>query len=140
MALQNFLFEVRNPSSLRAVIAAFAAPPIAMLGYGIIASVVLSRTSGSATVNKILGMTGMTCLYGSALAYLGMVLVGLPASLALKAMNEQRGVAYLLIGTFPLPLLLLLRSGTLPDHAAPILLAATPGFFVAGCWWFLATL
>ncbi len=127
MALQNFLLEVRKPSLLRAVIAAFAAPPIAMLGYGIIASVVLSRTSGSATVNNILGMIGMTCLYGSALAYLGMVLVGVPASSALKAMNEQRGVAYLLIGTFPLPLLLLLRSGELPDHTAPILLAATPG-------------
>lgn len=138
--LRSFLFEVRSPTLTRVATATLIAPPVAMALYGVLASVVLSESGNRAsTLGQVLSMTLMACLYGSGLAYLGMFLVGLPTFLGLRALGAQRGVAYIIVGAGFLPLLLVLKSGGLPGHSAPVLLATMPGLLVAGCWWLFAS-
>lgn len=111
-----------------------------MMIYGIIASVILGNMGREPDwLGKALNMATAMALFGSVWAYVGVVLVGLPTFVALMAMDAQRGVAYLVVGTIPLPLLLLIRSGELPGNVGLVILAATPGLLVAGCWWLLAS-
>lgn len=138
-ALHDFLFDVQNPTIWRAVLAAIVAPPLAMTIYGVVLSTALGPIAHPITPDKVLGMMAYTCLYGSVLSYLGLALVGLPTFCILKWLDAQRGIAYLLIGALPLPLLITLRSGELPAHFAQFVVVTAPGCLVAGAWWLLAS-
>lgn len=143
MMMRNFFFKACSPSSRRATIAAFAAPPIAMALCAIVISVLMvfdDSVNGPATANNLLDTTGATFFFGSCIAYLGIAVIGLPTLLALKVFRAQRGISYILVGSISTPVLLLLNGDTLLIGTTMFFIAAVPGFLVSACWWLLATL
>lgn len=93
---------------------------------------------GSGTMDQTVGMVVIVVGFGSLFAYLGMVLVGLPANIALKSLKAERGILYLVIGAASLPLVLAYRDPSMPT-VGQLTLAAAPGSLVASLWWLIAT-
>lgn len=96
--------------------------------------------NGPATRENLLDTIAATLFVGSCIAYLGVVIVGLPTLFVLKVLRAQRGIVYMFVGSFSAPLLLAFNGDPLLIDTARLFLAALPGLLVAGCWWLLATL
>jgi len=134
VALLGFLFERRVPPIKRRILAALLAPPLAMALYGLMTPIWF----GGGTMEQIVGMAVIAVGFGSLFGYLGMILVGLPANIALKTLKAERGMVYLVIGAVSLPLVLAYRDQSMPT-VAQLTLAAAPGGLVAGLWWLIST-
>ena len=134
MALLRLLFERRVPPIKRRILAAFLAPPLAMVLYGLVTPIWF----GGGTMEQFVGMAVIAVGFGSLIGYLGMILVGLPANIALKALKAERGILYLVIGAVSLPLVLAYRDPSMPT-VGQLTLVATPGGLVAGLWWLIST-
>ena len=134
MTILRFLFENRSPTFARRVLAAIAAPPLAMALYGLMAPFWF----GSGSSVQIVGMTLIMVAIGSLFAYVGMLIVGLPANVGLRSLKAERGIVYILIGAVSLPILLAIKDPSAPTFAQ-MTLAATPGALVAGLWWHIAS-
>jgi hypothetical protein len=93
---------------------------------------------GVRSTDQVIGMMVMAVGIGSLLAYAGMLLVGLPANVALKYLRAERGITYVLIGSVSIPLVLAFNDPSSPTMAQ-LSLAAAPGALVAGLWWLVAS-
>jgi hypothetical protein len=105
-----------------------------MIVYGLI----MPFWFGWPTTVQVVGMTVMTVAIGSLFAYLGMLIVGLPANFLLSLLRAERGVTYLTVGAVSLPVLLAFNDPSTPT-IGQFTLAAAPGSLVAGLWWLIAS-
>jgi hypothetical protein len=134
MTVSRFLFERRVPLDLRRVQAAIVAPPLAMALYGLM----MPLWFGNGSTEQAIGMAVMVVGIGSLFAYVGMLVVGVPANLALKSLKAERGIAYVLIGALSVPIALTFNDATAPRFEQ-LTLAAAPGALVAALWWLIAS-
>ena len=138
--IRPFFFQRRSPSLGKRLAGALVAPPLAMALFGLIVAIWSSWFSGAGSVDMVVGMVLAFTLYGSMIAYAGILLVALPANMLLNGLNAERGIAYVLLGAAGglIPILALQRGLAMPDLPLALFLAL-PGALTAALWWLIAS-